>query len=128
GLSLAGLLAQEEARATAEPAGGVEPAVELSDGQLKAIKTEAAGGLIFPQEQTAVGTIDFNQELLTQVFTPYQGRILKAYPSVGDRVQKDQVLFTIDSPDLVQAESALIAAAGGARAHFESAGAAEKSL
>jgi len=112
GLSVAGLLTQEEARAAAEPAGGAEPAVELSEGQLKAIKTEAAAARVFPQEQAAVGTIDFNQELLTQVFTPYQGRILKAYPSVGDRVQKDQVLFTIDSPDLVQAESTLIAAAG----------------
>ena len=40
---------------------------------------------VFPQEQQAVGNIDFNQELLTQVFTPYQGRILKAYASVGER-------------------------------------------
>jgi cobalt-zinc-cadmium efflux system membrane fusion protein len=100
------------ARAAAGPGGEAEPVIELSETQLKAIATEAAAYRIFPQEQSAVGTIDFNQELLTQVFTPYQGRILKAYPSVGDRVEKDQVLFTIDSPDLVQAESTLIAAAG----------------
>jgi cobalt-zinc-cadmium efflux system membrane fusion protein len=31
-----------------------------------------------------------------QVFTPYQGRIIEAYPNVGDKVEKDQVLFTID--------------------------------
>jgi cobalt-zinc-cadmium efflux system membrane fusion protein len=96
----------------AGPQGEAEPAVELSETQLKAIATGAAAFRVFPQEQSAVGTIDFNQELLTQVFTPYQGRILKAYPSVGDRVEKDQTLFTIDSPDLVQAESTLIAAAG----------------
>ena len=46
------------------------------------------------------------------MFTPYQGRILKAYASVGEIVKKDQILFTIDSPDLVQAESTLIATAG----------------
>src|SRR5208282_5835660 len=42
----------------------------------------------------------------------YQGRIIDAYPNIGDRVEKDQVLFTIDSPDLLAAESTLIAAAG----------------
>lgn len=89
-----------------------EPAVELTDTQLRTIKVEAVEKHIFPQEQQAVGTIDFNQELVTQVFTPYQGRILKAYASVGDRVKKDEVLFTIDSPDLVQAESTLISASG----------------
>jgi len=89
-----------------------EASVELSESQLKAIKIEPVGEHIFPQEQEAVGNIDFNQELLTQVFTPYQGRILKAFASVGEIVKKDRILFTIDSPDLVQAESTLIAAAG----------------
>jgi membrane fusion protein, heavy metal efflux system len=89
-----------------------EPSVELSETQLQAIKIEPAGEHAFPQLQKAVGSIDFNQELLTHVFTPYQGRILKAFPSVGDTVKKDQILFTIDSPDLLQAESTLIASAG----------------
>jgi cobalt-zinc-cadmium efflux system membrane fusion protein len=109
---LAAPLGLGPALAAAEPAAQGEPIVELPESQLKAIKTEAAGFRMFPQEQSAVGTIDFNQELLTQVFTPYQGRILKAYPSVGEAVGKDQTLFTIDSPDLVQAESTLIASAG----------------
>ncbi len=91
---------------------GAEAAVELSDTQINSMKIEPAGEHVFPQERQAVGTIDFNQELLTQVYTPYQGRVIKAFASVGERVKKDQVLFTIDSPDLVQAESTLIAAAG----------------
>jgi len=111
GLVLA--VAAARVQATAETgAAPVEAAVELSDSQLKAIKIEPAGVHLFPQEQQAVGNIDFNQEMLTQVFTPYQGRILKALVSVGDIVKKDQTLFTIDSPDLLQAESTLIAAAG----------------
>jgi cobalt-zinc-cadmium efflux system membrane fusion protein len=92
--------------------GPAEAVVALSESQLKAIKTGLPAMRLFPRESRAVGNIDFNQELLTQVFTPYQGRILKAFASVGERVAKDQVLFTIDSPDLVQAESTLIAAAG----------------
>ena len=46
------------------------------------------------------------------MFTPYQGRIIALYGSVGDDVKKGQTLFTIDSPDLLTAESTLIAAAG----------------
>ncbi len=88
------------------------PTVTISETQLKAIKIEPAGEHTFPQQQHAVGSIDFNQELLTQVFTPYQGRILKAFASVGETVKKDKTLFTIDSPDLLQAESTLIATAG----------------
>ena len=72
----------------------------------------AGDGAAFPQERRAVGNIDFNQDLLTQVFTQYQGRIIQAFAKVGDIVKKDQPLFTIDSPDLLQAESTLISAAG----------------
>jgi membrane fusion protein, heavy metal efflux system len=46
-----------------------------------------------------------------QVFTPYQGKIIAALAQLGDEVQKGQPLYTIDSPDLVQAESTLIGAA-----------------
>jgi membrane fusion protein, heavy metal efflux system len=66
----------------------------------------------FPQQTPAVGSIDFNEELSVQVFAPYQGRIIALFGSVGDDVKKGQTLFTIDSPDLLQAESTLIAAAG----------------
>jgi cobalt-zinc-cadmium efflux system membrane fusion protein len=94
------------------PARRPEPTVQLSDSQLQSIRVEPVGMHAFSRLLRAVGSIDFNQELLTQVFTPYQGRILKALVSVGDRVKKDQTLFTIDSPDLLQAESTLISAAG----------------
>ncbi len=113
GILLAAASARVEAVSAAEPAGSAaEPGVELSETQLKAIKIEPVGEHVFPQEREAVGNIDFNQELLTQVFTPYQGRILMAFASVGETVKKDKTLFTIDSPDLVQAESTLIATAG----------------
>ncbi len=48
----------------------------------------------------------------TQVFTPYQGKIISLFAEVGSDVRKGQTLFTIDSPDLLAAESNLIAAAG----------------
>jgi len=86
--------------------------VELLETQLKAVKVEVASERDFPIEKSAVGSIDFNEEMLTQVFTPYQGRIVGLFAKVGDEVKMGQTLFTIDSPDLLAADSNLIAAAG----------------
>jgi cobalt-zinc-cadmium efflux system membrane fusion protein len=46
------------------------------------------------------------------VFSQYTGKIIKADFNVGDDVKQGDVLFTIDSPDLLQAESTLLANAG----------------
>lgn len=86
--------------------------VDLSDAQLTSVKVEPAEAHDFPVEKEAIGSIDFNEDMAVQVFTPYQGRIIALYAQVGDDVKKGQTLFTIDSPDLLQAESTLIAAAG----------------
>jgi len=86
--------------------------IDLSDAQLAAVKVEPVGERDFPREKEAVGSINFNQDLEVQVFTPYQGRIIALFAEVGNDVKKGQTLFTIDSPDLLQAESTLIAAAG----------------
>ncbi len=101
----------EGASKAADEAPG-ELAVDLNEKQAASIKVGKVGLASFVLERQAVGNIDFNQNMLTQVFTPYQGRIINAYPNIGDKVEKDQVLFTIDSPDLLAAESTLIAAAG----------------
>jgi membrane fusion protein, heavy metal efflux system len=86
--------------------------VELLETQLKAVKVEVAAEHEFPLEKQAVGSIDFNEEMLTPIFTPYQGRIVGLFAKVGDEVQKGQTLFTIDSPDLLAADSSLISTAG----------------
>jgi cobalt-zinc-cadmium efflux system membrane fusion protein len=88
------------------------PSVELSDTQLVSLKVEAVTERAFPIEKAAVGSIDFNEEMSLQVFTPYQGRILTLLAKLGDEVKKGDTLFTIDSPDLLAAESNLISAAG----------------
>jgi cobalt-zinc-cadmium efflux system membrane fusion protein len=112
-LGIAGAAAAPETSAESKN-GPAAPAdsVELSDTQLGSVKVETASLRDFPIEKLAVGSIDFNEEMLTQVFTPNQGRIVGLFAKVGDEVQKGQTLFTIDSPDLVQASSTLISAAG----------------
>ena len=89
-----------------------EESLDLSEQQLDSMKVEPVGDHTFPIEKSAVGSIDFNEDMSAQVFTPYQGKILALFAKMGDEVKKGQTLFTIDSPDLLQAESTLIAAAG----------------
>jgi cobalt-zinc-cadmium efflux system membrane fusion protein len=86
--------------------------VELSDAQLGMISLGAVTEQAFPLEREAVGNIDFNQDMAAQVFPPYQGRIVKVFAKIGDNVTRGQALLTIESPDLIQAESSLIATAG----------------
>ncbi len=92
-----------------------EATLDLSPSQLNSIKIEPLGSYQFPVEKDAVGNIDFDEDLSVQVFPAYQGTILKTFGELGARVQKDQALYTIKSPDLIQAESNLI----GAAATFE---------
>jgi membrane fusion protein, heavy metal efflux system len=86
--------------------------LDLTDAQLTGVKVEPVEAREFPVDKEAVGSIDFNEDLAVQVFTPYPGRIIGLFAEIGDDVKKGQKLFTIDSPDLLQAESTLIAAAG----------------
>ncbi len=86
--------------------------VDLSDSQLASVKVAPVEERDFPIEKQAVGSINFNEDMSVQVFAPYQGRIIALFGEVGNDVKKGQTLFTIDSADLLQAESSLIAAAG----------------
>jgi membrane fusion protein, heavy metal efflux system len=99
------------ARPSTASSGGA-PSLNLSDSQLASVKVEPAAEREFPIEKESVGGIDFNEDMTLQVFTPYQGRIIGLFAKVGDDVKKGQTLYTIDSPDLLNAESNLIAAAG----------------
>ncbi len=84
--------------------------VKLTDSQLHSIDVARVTERQFLQQREAVGNIDFNGNASVPVFSPYQGRIIRAFADMGDAVKKDQVLFTIESSDFLAAESALISA------------------
>ncbi len=92
-----------------------EATVDLSAGQLSAIRIQPVGTYRFPVEKEAVGSIDFDEDRSVSVFSPYQGKIITALVNLGDKIEKGQPLYTIDSPDLIQAASTLI----GAQATFD---------
>ncbi len=111
------LAGRGEAKATAaekssDSKASDDSSIDLSERQAKAVKIDLVGSRDFTMFKTAVGTIDFNEDLLVQVFSQYPGKILKANFNIGDDVHIGDTLFTIDSPDLLQAESTLLAAAG----------------
>ena len=97
-------------RASADPL--TAQSVELSASEFAQFKVEPAVERVFTIQREAVGTIDFNQEMLVPVFPPAQGKIITLFARAGDDVKKGTPLYTIDSPDLVQAGSSLIATAG----------------
>ena len=89
-----------------------EPSVDLTEKQLGLIKIGRLASFKFQVEKRSVGSIDFDEDTQVQVFTPYQGRIIAVFAKIDDRVKAGQPRFSIDSPDLVQAESTLIQTAG----------------
>jgi cobalt-zinc-cadmium efflux system membrane fusion protein len=101
-----------KAKAGGAVTGTDSDSVELSDAQLGMIEMGAVSEHAFLLQLEAVGNIDFNEDMAAQVFPPYQGRIVKLFAKIGDNVTRGQALLTIESPDLIQADSNLIAAAG----------------
>ena len=90
----------------------VASSVELSAQEFQKFKVEPAKEHDFRIQREAVGNIDFNREMSVDVFAPFPGKIITLFAKAGDDVQKGATLFTIDSPDLLQAESTLVSAAG----------------
>jgi cobalt-zinc-cadmium efflux system membrane fusion protein len=91
---------------------GPKTFVELNEKQIATLQLKPVGLGEFLPEFPAYGNIDFNENSAVQVFTNYQGRVIKANFDVGDVIKKGDILFTVDSPDLANAESALLTAKG----------------
>lgn len=129
------LSTQASGQAPGEPAA---KKMTLEAAQLTAIKVEPAGEHLFTIQKEAVGNIEFNQDRTVQVYPPNQGKIIELFANLGDNVLRGEKLYTINSPDLIQAESTLISTAGAfeltthalerARKLFETQGIAEKDL
>jgi membrane fusion protein, heavy metal efflux system len=126
--------------AEAPPAGATVDGetVTLNDEQVKAVRVAPVAEHDFVPRHETEGTIDFDQDRSVPVFSPWAGRIVRVLAKAGDDVRQGDLLFTIESPDLVTAESNLIGAAGvlhlttrtleRARALFESQTIAQKEL
>ncbi|MDR1994805.1 efflux RND transporter periplasmic adaptor subunit [Azonexus sp.] len=86
--------------------------VSITEKQRQHISVGAVTTRTFVPHSEAVGYVDFNQDRSVQVFAPWAGRIRQVLVQAGDAVKRGQMLFLIESADLIQAESTLISAAG----------------
>jgi len=104
-------VAKSELTAPLEQAVRPDPnVVAVDEEQARAIKIEPVALQSFRQERTAVGRIAFNEDRMTSIFAPFQGRITRLLAKPGDLLQPGSPLLLIDSPDLVQANADLVAA------------------
>jgi membrane fusion protein, heavy metal efflux system len=88
--------------------------VVVEGDQLRAMKLEPVETRPFRTVKAATGRIAFNEDTTTPVFTPFTGRVISLHARPGDEVRRGALLFEIDTPDLVQVESDLIAAGAAA--------------
>lgn len=75
----------------------------------------------------AVGYVDFDQDHVAQVGSAYAGRVREVFVKAGDTVARGQPLFSVDSPDLAQAQATLVSTAA-ARAQTSQALARAKAM
>jgi cobalt-zinc-cadmium efflux system membrane fusion protein len=93
----------------AEPQRNNKEQILLTQSQSKFVKVKPVVDYDFQANKEAVGSIAFNDLKTIQVFPNYAGKIHRIFVKLGDTVKVGQPLYTIDSPDLLQAESTLIA-------------------
>jgi len=84
--------------------------VRVGPEQMHQLELLKVGVCSFRQLKTAIGQLAFNEDASTSVFTPFSGRVTRILARVGDDVKRGEPLFEIDSPEVVQAQTDLIAA------------------
>jgi membrane fusion protein, heavy metal efflux system len=109
--AIAGLLMTHSTPADATPAPGT---FKPTARQLETLSITPVTMERFQSEEIAEGNIAIDDDLSTPVFSPYSGRVTLLSAKVGDVVAKGARLMTVEAPELVQAQSDLIAAVGAA--------------
>jgi cobalt-zinc-cadmium efflux system membrane fusion protein len=102
----------QAAEAAATSAAPDADGITLTAEQARTVRVARVREHEFARRHEAQGFMDFDEDRTVQVFSPWAGRIGRVFAKAGDDVRRGDVLFTIESADLVTAESNLIAASG----------------
>lgn len=100
-----------KAHASARPLAADTQTVAVNPQQARQVRVAEVAQREFYSSVDAVGYVDFDQDHLAQVGSPYPGRVREVFAKAGDKVERGQALFALDSPDLAQAEASLVSAA-----------------
>ncbi len=74
--------------------------VALSDSMLSMIECDTVRDCTMTDELSLSGEVSFNENNVVKVFPRISGQVIEARVSLGDRVQKGQVMATIKSADI----------------------------
>ena len=89
-----------------EPPGTFRP----SKAQLDTLAISQVQLMNVRGEQLTDGSIAYNDDTTTPVFSPYSGQVMRVIAKLGDIVKKGDPLMTVAATEFVQAKSALVAA------------------
>lgn len=99
--------------AAAQGSQKVGDAVRATADQMHQLDIAEVKPYVFRTWKLAFGQIAFNEDASTVVLTPFSGRVTRLIAKMGDVVKRGDSLFEIDSPEVVQAQTDLIAAVHG---------------
>ncbi|MDB5570429.1 MAG: hypothetical protein JWN93_1612 [Hyphomicrobiales bacterium] len=85
--------------------------VTVAQMQARQLVVAPAQAFAFSQQRMAIGQIAFNEDASTVVVAPFSGRVIKVLAKIGEDVKRGAPLFEIESPEVSQAHTDLIAAA-----------------
>jgi len=82
----------------------------LTDQQLRSVATEPVVTMKFHSEELTDGKIAFNGDTLTQVYSPYSGRVTRVIAAPGAVVKRGEPLFELEASEYAQGEADLLTA------------------
>jgi cobalt-zinc-cadmium efflux system membrane fusion protein len=101
------------AQPKSEKSSNVADTVRVTPDQMHQLSIVKVMLYPFRLQKQAIGQIAFNEDASTVVLTPFSGRVTRVIGKLGDNVKRGDPLFEIDSPEVVQAQTDLIAAFQG---------------
>lgn len=96
--------------AAAAQAPAKSDSVRVSPDQMHQLSVVPVESRPMQVQKAAIGQIAFNEDASTVVLAPFAGRVTRLIAKIGDDVKRGDPLFEIDSPEVVQAQTDLIAA------------------
>ena len=117
-------IAKEDSR-PADPPNSFRP----TKAQWESLKVEPVQMMGFRTTVETDGNIAYNDEAITQVFSPFSGRVTRLVARLGDVVRKGAPLMAVEASEFVQGQNDLLGAVAGrdtARSQFSLAEANEK--